>query len=351
MSMRIAIVNDDKGNILVLSRILDEHSDHEIIWTAEDGAEALEKCIKDTPDIILMDLKMPVMNGIKATEAIMQQCPCAILIVTASVTGNASMVFEAMGAGAIDVVRTPVLGDQNIQRDTQTILQKISILQNLVTPFGKRKTSSDTNDMDTDSLSSNKTILVFGASTGGPAVLATILGLLPADFPLPVIIVQHVDQYFATSFAEWLDKQCLLPVRIAINGELPQAGKVLVAGTNQHLIMNKDKQLTYADSDEENHYKPSANVFFNSLVKNWDDNIIACLLTGMGRDGASGLMQIKQKGGYTITQDEDSCAVYGMPKAADEMGSSMYSLPPEGIAQLITELVENNNNNKKVEQA
>lgn len=192
---------------------------------------------------------------------------------------------------------------------------------------------------------------MFGASTGGPAVLATILGKLPADFSVPIIIVQHVDHFFAKNFSEWLDTQCKLSVRIAEPGEMPAAGTVLVAGTDQHLVMDTRKQLIYAESEIENYYKPSVNVFFDSLTEHWDGSIIACLLTGMGRDGASGLMQIRQKGGYTITQSEDTCAVYGMPKAADAMGSSMHSLAPDDIAQFIIGLLENTKNINKVGQA
>lgn len=343
MSMRIAIVNDNKGNLLVLSKIIEKQSTHKIVWMANDGAEAVEKCLTDTPDIILMDLLMPVMDGVRATEAIMQQCPCAILIATASVTANASMVFEAMGAGAIDVVRTPMLGDYNVDEDTKSLLQKISMLQHLIAPGSKGKKMATPEEASRSILATQTPIIAIGASTGGPAVLATILGKIPADFPVPIVIIQHVDPYFAQNFAEWLDKQCHLSVRIAKSGDIPEAGTILVAGTNQHLIIDRYKRLNYTDTAEVNHYKPSVNVFFNSLAENWGSYIVACLLTGMGRDGASGLMKIRQKGGYTITQTGDSCAVYGMPKAADDMGSSMQSLAPEDIADFIFALLGNNN--------
>lgn len=349
MSMRIAIVNDDEGHLLVLSGIIEKQSSHKIVWIASDGAEAVKKCLTDTPDIILMDLIMPVMNGIQATREIMQNSPCAILLATASVSANASMVFEAMGAGAVDVVKTPILGDHNTERDSKLLLQKIATIQNLIAPRGHLHKNIAIDNSALNTPSTRKPILAFGSSTGGPAALATILGHFPADFPIPVVIIQHVDPYFSRNFANWLDAQCALSVRIAEDNDRPEAGTVLIAGTNQHLVMGSNGSLNYADSEIETHYIPSVNVFFNSLAEHWDSCIIACLLTGMGRDGASGLMQIRQKGGYTITQDEDSCAVYGMPRAADEMGSSMHSLTPDGIAQFILELVENNN--KKAEQA
>lgn len=340
--MRIAIVNDNKGHLLMLSRIVEKCLTHEIIWIAYDGREAVEKCRLDRPDIILMDLVMPKVNGVMATREIMAQSPCAILLVTASVAGNASLIFEAMGAGALDVVKTPIFGDRDEKRDTDAILSKIRIVQNLIAPGKLVRNEYPLAENNSVHVEAHKPILCFGASTGGPAALATILSQLPVDFPVPVVIIQHVDEYFSASFADWLNKQCQLTVQIARNGDRPEVGKVLIAGTSNHMLMDSHHRLVYADSNEESNYKPSVNVFFNSLVKHWDDCIIACLLTGMGRDGATGLLNIRNKGGYTITQSKDSCAVYGMPKAADDIDASMHSITPEEIPSFIMEFLSHN---------
>jgi len=337
--MRIGIVNDDAGSVLVLKSTIDELTDHEICWVADNGAQAVAKCAEDTPDLLLMDLHMPIMNGVDATRKIMQHTPCAILVVTISISSNTALVFDAMGAGAIDVVKTPSIGSRDEINEKNDLVRKIQIVTNLVSA---NPTQADTDvDNDTQNVKRSrkkKQLVVFGASTGGPGVLATILKEIPDDFHVPIIIVQHVDSSFAGNFADWLDKQCALDVRIACENDTPQSGSVLIAGTNDHLVMRKNGRLSYSVEPEDYIYKPSVNVFFNSVARYWQGDVIASLLTGMGKDGADGLASIHNKSGYTITQSKETCAVYGMPKAADELGCSNTSLAPQEIAGTILDL-------------
>ncbi len=336
--MRIAITNDNRANRVVLQHIIKQHPQYSIAWTANDGHEAIIKCKKDTPDIILMDMIMPEMNGVDACQAIMENTPCAIIIVTASVTGNAAMIFEAMSYGAIDVVKTPFSDINTNAAETDDLLRKIKIVSRLIeTNYNKNKLSTEIETKN--NIDKNKNILVIGASTGGPGVLATILHKLPADFPIPVVIIQHVDSSFSNSFASWLNKQSSLDIRIAKEGEYPKAGTVLVAGKSDHLIMTTNGKLSYSEEPKELIYKPSVDVFFNSVVKQWQGTVIAALLTGMGKDGAEGLANIHKMGGHTITQTKDSCAVYGMPKAADDIGAATESLDPEDIANSIINII------------
>ena len=339
--MRIAITNDNHENVVVLQHIINKQPDHSIAWIANSGLEAIEKCKEDLPDLILMDMIMPDINGVVACQTIMQETPCAIIIVTASVTGNAAMVFEAMSYGAVDVVKTPFSGIDSSQTEIDDLLHKIKIVSRLIeSSRSKSKTETSLNkknDLDKDN------IIILGASTGGPGVLATILHKLPADFPVPIIIVQHVDSSFTDSFAAWLNKQSSLNVRIAKRGEYPEAGTVLIAGKSDHLIMLADGKLAYSEEPKGLIYKPSVDVFFNSVVKQWKGSIIAALLTGMGKDGAQGLAKIHNIGGHTITQTEESCAVYGMPKAADDIGAASESLTPEEIANSIINLIYGHN--------
>jgi len=332
--MRIAIANDNDANLTILRHIVEKSTDHDIAWTAINGSEAIEKCKHDLPDIILMDMIMPGINGVQACEAIMEETPCAILIVTASVASNAAMVFEAMSKGALDVVQTPFSGIENNKQEMADFLRKINVVRSLV----KKDNEKDSTRSASGTTSSNgedNSIVVIGSSTGGPGVLATILSQLPANFPVPVIIVQHVDSSFTDSFASWLNKQSELEVRIARQGERPQAGSVLIAGESDHLIMLADGKLAYSEEPKEMIYRPSVDIFFNSVVKHWKGSIVAALLTGMGKDGAQGLANIHKLGGHTITQTKDSCAVYGMPKAADEIGAATESLAPNEIASSI----------------
>ncbi|KAB0662567.1 chemotaxis response regulator protein-glutamate methylesterase, partial [Burkholderia territorii] len=181
------------------------------------------------------------------------------------------------------------------------------------------------------------TLVAIGASAGGPTALTALLRALPADFPAALVIVQHVDQAFALGMAEWLDGYTRLPVRVAREGSVPRAGEVLLAATNDHLYMSPRGVLGYTRHPAETPYRPSIDVFFNSVADGWQGDALGVLLTGMGRDGALGLKAMRAKGCYTIAQDEATSAVYGMPKAAAAIGAASAILPLERIApQLIS---------------
>jgi len=335
--MRIAIANDNKENVIILQHIIEKKSGYEVAWTALDGADAVNKCANDTPDLLLMDMIMPVLDGVAACHEIMQNTPCAIIIVTSSVTENAAMIFEAMGYGALDVVKTPFTNIDSSAKEIDDLLKKIKNVASLIdSDSNKNNVGCDINSSENNK---DKKLVVIGSSTGGPGVLATILSSMPGDFPVPIIIVQHVDSTFTQSFASWLDKQSKLEVKIAREGDHPEAGLVLVAGKSEHLVMRDGGKLSYTPEPKELVYKPSVDVFFNSVAKHWEGSIIASLLTGMGKDGAEGLANIRNVGGSTITQTKETCAVYGMPKAADDIGASMQSLPPDEISAEIIKLV------------
>lgn len=334
--MRIAIVNDSMMAVECLRRVL-MSSQHDIAWVAHDGEEAVRACKSDTPDLILMDLIMPVMDGVEATEKIMTESPCAIVVVTSTVSGNASKVFRAMGAGAVDAVNTPTLGMSGDESGKNELLSKIATVEKLI----KQKRSESVEEVrDPPSLyqSVRDRLIVIGASSGGPNALAQVLSALPEDFETPVVIVQHVDEQFSQELAQWLNNQCSLQVRLAEKGDTLIAGRVLIAGTNNHLIMTEDTRLDYTPFPEEMAYRPSVDVFFNSVVEHWKGDVIGVLLTGMGRDGAEGLLRLRQKGAHTIAQDERSCAVYGMPKAAVKLNAAVDILPIETIGSTLVGL-------------
>lgn len=330
--MKIAIVNDMVIAVEAIRRTLLAVSEYQVAWVARDGAEAVIKCAKDTPDLILMDLIMPVMDGVEATRLIMKSSPCAILIVTASVGQNSGKVFEALGHGALDAVNTPVLGIGNPGEATQPLLNKIATIKKLLgksTSFSRNQPSSQA------SRSNVLPLVAIGASTGGPKALAAILSRLPASFNAAVAIVQHVDEQFSSGFVEWLNQQSQLPVSLAPRGGRLELGKVLVAGTNDHLIVTSTLSLSYTKEPIDYPYRPSVDVFFESLAEHWRGKGTAVLLTGMGRDGAEGLSLLRSKGWHTIAQDKDSCVVYGMPKAAAELKAAVEILPPEAIASTL----------------
>ena len=322
--MRIAIVNDLPVAAEVLRQTVLLPGKHEVAWVAQNGDEALAMCLKDTPDLILMDLIMPKMDGVQATREIMSQCPCAILVVTYSVEENYAMVFQAMGVGALDAVDTPALGNGDLKKVSAPLLAKIDTLSGLIGGIQLCLRKPEPRPTPT---APEAPLVVIGASAGGPTALAEILSKLPKTFPSPILIVQHVDPQFAPSLVEWLKQQSALPIRAACDGDIPKPGEVLMAATGKHLVLASRRRLKYTDEPKETFYWPSVDVFFESVARHWPGEIVGVLLTGMGRDGALGLKTLHNAGFHTITQSKEGCAVYGMPKAAAEIGAAREILP------------------------
>lgn len=332
--MRIAIVNDLVMAVEALRRMVQGVPGYEVAWVAQDGAQAVEKCGADTPDLVLMDLIMPVMDGVEATRRIMKESPCAILIVTATVTGNSSRVFEAMGHGALDAVNTPVLGPAGGVEGGDALLSKIATISRLIGKAGTARTRPPRPGL-VSAADRLPPLVAIGSSTGGPKALAEVLSRLPEGFGGAVVIVQHVDAQFAPGMAAWLNEQTPLRVRAAFEGCHPEPGTAWLAVTNDHLILSSGLTLGYSSEPKEFPYRPSVDVFFKSLAAHWPRKDVAAVLTGMGRDGAEGLLALRQRGWRTLAQDEATSVVYGMPKAAAEVGAAGAILPIEGIAAAV----------------
>ena len=329
--MRIAIVNDVRAASEALRRVVTESTDHEIAWMAADGVEAVAMAKRDRPDLILMDLLMPHMDGVQATREIMRVAPCAILVVTATVSGNISLVYEAMGHGALDAVDTPMLGPSGEHHGRQALVEKIATIGKLVGP------GADARRLGRPVPASGPPkLLLIGASTGGPKAIAGILAPLPADWNVAVIVVQHVDVAFAPGLAKWLGDQTGRPVQVIEEGHRPAAGDVLVAGTNDHLLFTKDRTLVYREEPKQIFFRPSVDVFFWSVAEYWPTPGLAVLLTGMGSDGAKGLLALRARGWHTVAQDQASSIVWSMPKAAIELNAACEVLPLEGMPAAIS---------------
>jgi two-component system, chemotaxis family, response regulator WspF len=346
--VRIAIVNDMLMAREALRRVIAEVPDCSLAWTARDGAEAVMRCAKDTPELILMDLIMPVMDGVEATRRIMAQAPCAILVVTATVEGHTGKVFEALGAGALDAVQTPVLGAIGQSGAASTLKLKIETIRKLISRNGDRKhVGGPCWTLRSNSVPINP-LVVIGASAGGPAALATILRDLPGDFSAPLVIVQHIDAEFAPSMASWFGGQSALTVCIACERDRPGAGMALIASTADHLIFLDSHTLGYTPEPRDTFYRPSVDVFFESVARHWKGDVVAILLTGMGRDGAKGLKTLRNAGALTIAQNEESCVVYGMPKAAVELDAAVKVLPLESIASCLMNSLKSSSQGSRV---
>jgi two-component system response regulator WspF len=346
--MRIAIVNDLALAREVLRRLVRSVPGYSVAWTAENGEEAVRLAAQDRPDIILMDLVMPVMDGVEATRLIMAQSPCPILLVTSSVTGNFDMVYRAMGHGGLDAVNTPTLAPDGTVRDGEGALARIAKLARFKDKETRRQADKEPGGISV-SLSPclpvsrspvrSHPLLVLGASTGGPDAIGRILKALPLGLPAAVVIVQHIAADFAPGLATWLQGRCALPVRLARDGDEPQPGTVLLAGSDDHLILRPDRRLAYTADPADYPYRPSVDVFFDSLAATGVGPAVAVLLTGMGNDGARGLLRLRQLGWHTIAQDQASCVVYGMPRAAVDLRAACQVLPLEAIPGAVLEEV------------
>ncbi|MBN6775623.1 chemotaxis response regulator protein-glutamate methylesterase [Pseudomonas granadensis] len=333
--MRIAIVNDMPLAVEALRRALAFEPAHQVVWVARNGAEAVQLCAENTPDLILMDLIMPVMDGVEATRRIMAETPCAIVIVTVDRQQNVHRVFEAMGHGALDVVDTPAVGGSNPQEAAAPLLRKILNIGWLIGDKAPRARPAPTTQR---SSASRQRLVAIGSSAGGPAALEVLLKGLPKNFSAAIVLVQHVDQVFAAGMAEWLAGASGLDVRLAREGEPPQSGAVLLAGTNHHIRLLKNGTLAYTAEPVNEIYRPSIDVFFESVANYWNGDAVGVLLTGMGRDGAQGLKLMRQQGYLTIAQDQHSSAVYGMPKAAAAIDAAVEIRPLERIAPRLLEI-------------
>jgi two-component system response regulator WspF len=337
--MKVAIVNDSKMAAEILRRIVTQLPEFTLAWTAYSGEEAIELCAQSRPDIILMDLVMPGIDGAETTRRIMRSTPCVILVVTATTTGNRDMVFEAMGYGALDAVNTPVLGPGQDLGGAEALIQKLRTVSRLVGPgYASGAAPANRHAPPRSRDTYDEPVVAIGASTGGPQALAEILSHFPDRFPAVVLVVQHVDQQFTPSLAGWLQHCTKVPVAIAEQNVRLSPGTIWIAGRKENLTYDNG-MARYTPAPEDTIHKPSIDSLFYSLSKPHHAARIGVLLTGMGRDGAAGLLALRKSGALTIAQDAATSVVYGMPKAAAEISAANEILPLSSIGPRICEAV------------
>ncbi len=330
--MRIGIVNPKLLTAEAIRRVIARSGKHDVAWMAQDGAEAVARCKRDRPDLVLMDLFMPRLDGVETTRQIMAHSPCAIIVATAKVEDHMGIVFEAMGAGAIDAVSLPNFADAASFESAKPLLAKIETIRRLL--------GSDQKPVSSPAPTRAKPsgLVAIGASAGGPTALATILAALPARFPAAVVIVQHMDKQFATGLTAWFSTHTKLGVRVAQEGDRVAPGTAYLAGRDQHLILSSPTQLGYSSQPGNAPYCPSVDVFFQSVARQWPGEVVGVLLTGMGRDGAEGLKTLRRAGHHTIAQDKSTSAVYGMPKAAAALEAANEILALDKIGPRLTNM-------------
>lgn len=339
--MRIAIVNDVLIIGEALRRVIANTQEHQVIWVARSGEQAVQFCVDNRPDLILMDLVMPGMDGVEATRQIMQNCPCAILLVTASPEDNTGMVFRALGAGALDVTATPLITGQ-LGTDL-ALLSKIRTIGKLISADAQTARPASTLPGSSAHLEQEPEVLVtIGASTGGPMALAKVFGQWTPPEGCAAVIVQHIDQNFTDSFASWLGDQIRVPITVIDERTRLARGRIYIAKTNDHLVMDARHRLSYSATPRDYPYRPSVDVFFQCVAKYWQKPAVGVLLTGMGRDGARGLLAMRDAGKMTIAQDQTSSAVYGMPRAAADLNAAEMILPLDKIGTMLRQRTQRN---------
>jgi two-component system response regulator WspF len=341
MPFRIAIVNDLAMAREALRRVVAAIPDTAVAWLAADGAEALDKARSDRPDLVLMDLIMPVMDGVECTRNIMREAPCPIVVVTATVEGNASRVYDAIGAGALDAVETPRLGATGALGE-RALVDKVNAVRRMRQADAAPRRAPSPIAQAADAIVAARPgaacpLVAVGASTGGPQALAAILEAIPVPAPFAVVVVQHMDANFLPGLATWLSAQTKRPVRLVRAGDRPDPGCVLIAGEPRQLVMDPDGRLNYVEGDAAAIHRPSVDAFFHSLAASRSTCGAAVLLTGMGKDGAEGMLALRERGWNTIAQDQQSSVVWGMPGAAVGLGAAKHVLPLRRIGPTLVE--------------
>ena len=345
--VNVLIVEDSPVQQALLGHILSSDPDIAVIGTANDGREAIAFVEKQKPDVITMDLNMPYMNGLEATRQIMETFPVPIVIVSANWDPQeVATTFLAMEAGALAGIEKPRgLGHKDFTTTAQQLVQTVKLmsevkvirrwahlrpkeLQPLFTPTPEVVQQPETDIQ----------LVAIGTSTGGPPLLHTMLANLPKNFPVPIVIVQHIAVGFLAGLVEWLTKSTQFPVRIPAHGDLLLPGHAYLAPEGYHLGVERGPRAIIVDAPPENNLRPAVSYLFRSAANALGSQTIGVLLTGMGKDGAAELKLLRDKGSITIAQDKESSVVHGMPGEAIRLGAAMHILPPERIVEALQQL-------------
>ena len=377
MVVKVLVVDDSSFFRRRVSEIINQDPTLEVIDTAQNGREAVEKTLRLQPDVITMDIEMPVMDGISAVREIMAKCPTPTLMFSSLTHDGAKATLDALDAGALDFLPKKF---EDIARDKE---EAIKLLQQRVKAIARRRlfmspvrpapvqspsptqstvSSGSTAPFSTRSstlLSERSTIpaalttpapvnfkksgksyqlLAIGTSTGGPVALQTVLTQLPASFPYPILLIQHMPATFTAAFAARLNGLCQISVKEAEDGDLLRPGSAYLAPGGRQMMLDgrgSSARIRIIDGNDKVNYKPCVDITFASLAKSHGDKVLAVVLTGMGADGRDGARLLKEQGATIWAQDEASCVVYGMPQAVAKAGIASESLPLDKIAQRI----------------
>jgi two-component system chemotaxis response regulator CheB len=349
MPIRTLVVDDTVTYRKIASEIASSLSDIELVGTAPNGMIALKKLAQTKTDLVFLDVHMPEMDGVETLKRIRTEFPEVTVVMMSGISSrNTSDTIEALQSGAIDFIRKPDSNDfhaNNLQlrNDIQSVIKMMGLKKSNLQFRTQRQPIIHQPKAQPKAVVTRTPILqnmsfevcVIGVSTGGPEALNKLIPSIPADFPIPILVVQHMPPLFTRSLADSLNKKSKLRVIEAPENELIKRGTVYIAPGGKHMVIRNDGNtfiIGHSDSPPENSCKPSVDVLFRSVASYYTGGVLAIVLTGMGNDGCSGVRTLKRQKCYCITQQESSCVVYGMPRAVDEAELSDQSLPIESIA-------------------
>lgn len=354
--IKVLVVDDSALVRRIITDALERDPEITVVGNANNGKTAVFKSFTLDPDVITMDIEMPIMNGLEALREIIRVNPKPVIMMSVLTQYGAEVTFKALEYGAVDFVPKPssVLSMSPEELSAQLVAKVKAVAKSVIrirpSRFENEKESPDNKDsfryeapLKMDSLSKggkSGKLVGIGASTGGPSALMKVFSSLPDNFPAPVLVVQHMPEGFTKAFAERLNSSSSLEVKEAEDMDKVLPGCGYIAPGHSHIILERrsgDFLIRLSKSEKVSGHRPSIDVMLSSIAENYTSELIGVIMTGMGRDGAEGISKIRQKGGYTVAQDEETSVVYGMNRVAVELGGVVDKVPLEQISKKIVE--------------
>jgi two-component system chemotaxis response regulator CheB len=351
--IKVLVVDDSRVARLLLVHLLEADPQIQVVGAVNDGQAALDFVSQNKPDVVLMDIHMPHLDGFEATRRIMETEPVPIVICTATTdTKEVATTFRMMEAGAVACLEKPVTREHpDFEQLVANLLQTVKLMSEVkvVRRWPRSRLAAPPASAIQPAESKIAPVgfrfIGIGASTGGPPVLQTILSSLPKGFPVPLLIVQHIAHGFLPGLVEWLNQTTGWQVHVAAHGTIPLPGHAYLAPDDFHMGVTASGRIFLTREEPENGLRPAVSYLFRTLLEACGSNVVGVLLTGMGKDGASELKLMKDGGATTIAQDRESSVVHGMPGEAISLGGATHVLPPEKIATMLSMLVQRRNRN------
>ncbi len=341
--IKVLIVDDSAMVRKILTKELSQDPEIEVVGTAPDPYIGRDKIVFLQPDVLILDIEMPRMDGLTFLEKLMRYYPMPVIIVSSLAKEGCEVALRSLELGAVEVMAKPGAA-YTVQDLSEQLIEKVKAaaeIKRFERLLPKKESFSNGSTVSKAFFKTTNKIVAIGASTGGTEAIKEVLTGLPVEIP-PILVVQHMPEHFTRAFAERLNTLCKFQVKEAEDGDLASPGKVLIAPGNRHMVLKRSGVQYYVEIKNGPlvyHQRPSVEVLFTSVAQSAGPNAVGVILTGMGKDGATGLLEMKNAGSFTIAQDEESSVVYGMPKEAAALGGAMKISSIDKIAQIIIENV------------